>query len=532
MASKSVVGAQDDFSLDDLSLDSSPDFADLDNEMRLDDAGSAGGGLELGDDFKFDAGADGGGLDDTLDLDLKLDDAPQDSGSADLDLKLDDGGATGDDLNLDLGGGDQGGGGDLDLSLDEKGGDLDLNLDGDSKSGELDLDLGSGSSGDDLDLELGDTSEAGLDMNAEVNLDGGGDLDLNLDGVGTADAKSDGDVELDLDNLDLAIESSELPEGDEGAAISLDEPGEPSFSLDEPGGPSLSLDEPDEPSLSLDEPGQPSLEMGAATEEMLEQADADLGLSLDEPAPIPDAFSLATEDAALDEAPDQESEEFQAVPDVNLDDVDLNLGMAAATGEMEGEADLEPAGARVPIESASPDYFSGATEGFELPPLAPPEARGDVGAAPAEPFMAVPDVRLTEAEVMELNLGDLDQGAAAPASATAERQVSRPGTAAARAIGVNDMGRGGQSPAARAPMQSAVSQDILLSIPHMLSVQVGTVSLEGRDVANLAYGSVVQLNRAAGEPVDLLLDGKAIARGEIVLINGKNLGVRIVALSK
>jgi flagellar motor switch protein FliN/FliY len=81
-------------------------------------------------------------------------------------------------------------------------------------------------------------------------------------------------------------------------------------------------------------------------------------------------------------------------------------------------------------------------------------------------------------------------------------------------------------------MQSAVSQDILLSIPHMLSVQVGTVSLEGRDVANLAYGSVVQLNRAAGEPVDLLLDGKAIARGEIVLINGKNLGVRIVALSK
>jgi flagellar motor switch/type III secretory pathway protein FliN len=49
---------------------------------------------------------------------------------------------------------------------------------------------------------------------------------------------------------------------------------------------------------------------------------------------------------------------------------------------------------------------------------------------------------------------------------------------------------------------------------------------------NLSHGSVVPLNRAAGEPVDLTLDGKTIAQGEIVVINGRNLGVRIVSVSK
>ena len=43
---------------------------------------------------------------------------------------------------------------------------------------------------------------------------------------------------------------------------------------------------------------------------------------------------------------------------------------------------------------------------------------------------------------------------------------------------------------------------------------------------------ILEFGRTVGEPVDLMLEGKAIAQGEIVLINGKNLGVRIVAVSK
>jgi flagellar motor switch protein FliN/FliY len=61
---------------------------------------------------------------------------------------------------------------------------------------------------------------------------------------------------------------------------------------------------------------------------------------------------------------------------------------------------------------------------------------------------------------------------------------------------------------------------------------MGSVSLRGQDILDLNYGSVVPLDRSVGEPVDLVLEGRAIAQGEIVLINGKNLGVRIVAVNK
>jgi flagellar motor switch protein FliN/FliY len=61
---------------------------------------------------------------------------------------------------------------------------------------------------------------------------------------------------------------------------------------------------------------------------------------------------------------------------------------------------------------------------------------------------------------------------------------------------------------------------------------MGSVTLNGQDLMRLAYGSVVQLNQTVGDPVELVLEGRTIARGEVVLINGRNLGVRIVSLQK
>ena len=82
-------------------------------------------------------------------------------------------------------------------------------------------------------------------------------------------------------------------------------------------------------------------------------------------------------------------------------------------------------------------------------------------------------------------------------------------------------------------MQPAgISTEILLSIPHRVNVEMGSVAMNGKDILELDYGSVVPLDRGVGEPVSLVLEGKAIAQGEIVLINGKSLGVRIVAVSK
>ena len=88
------------------------------------------------------------------------------------------------------------------------------------------------------------------------------------------------------------------------------------------------------------------------------------------------------------------------------------------------------------------------------------------------------------------------------------------------------------APIAEAAPATAISKEILLSISHQVSVELGSVTLNGKELVDLTYGSVIPLERVVGEPVDLVLENKTIAQGEVVLINGKNLGVRIVALTQ
>ncbi|MBI3197623.1 MAG: FliM/FliN family flagellar motor switch protein, partial [Rhodospirillales bacterium] len=51
---------------------------------------------------------------------------------------------------------------------------------------------------------------------------------------------------------------------------------------------------------------------------------------------------------------------------------------------------------------------------------------------------------------------------------------------------------------------------------------VNGVSLNGKELLDISYGSVLPLERVIGEPVDLVLENKTIAQAEVVLINGKN----------
>lgn len=71
--------------------------------------------------------------------------------------------------------------------------------------------------------------------------------------------------------------------------------------------------------------------------------------------------------------------------------------------------------------------------------------------------------------------------------------------------------------------------EILLDIPLELSVELGRVSLLVQDVVDLSAGSIVELERAAGEPVDVLVNGRLVARGEVVVIED-NFGVRITEI--
>lgn len=68
--------------------------------------------------------------------------------------------------------------------------------------------------------------------------------------------------------------------------------------------------------------------------------------------------------------------------------------------------------------------------------------------------------------------------------------------------------------------------DFLLDIPLDISVELGRTSMFINDLLQLGQGSVIELNKLAGEPLEILVNQRLIARGEAVVVNEK-FGVRI-----
>ena len=74
----------------------------------------------------------------------------------------------------------------------------------------------------------------------------------------------------------------------------------------------------------------------------------------------------------------------------------------------------------------------------------------------------------------------------------------------------------------------AVSRDIdfLLDIPVEITVQLGTARMLIKELLQLGQGSVIELDKLAGEPMEILANSRLIARGEVVVVNEK-FGVRL-----
>lgn len=73
------------------------------------------------------------------------------------------------------------------------------------------------------------------------------------------------------------------------------------------------------------------------------------------------------------------------------------------------------------------------------------------------------------------------------------------------------------------------SIDLLLDIVLKVDVELGRSSMPVRDILSLGPGSVVELDRMAGEPVDVSINGTLIARGEVVVVDEK-FGVRVTEI--
>ncbi len=74
--------------------------------------------------------------------------------------------------------------------------------------------------------------------------------------------------------------------------------------------------------------------------------------------------------------------------------------------------------------------------------------------------------------------------------------------------------------------ENPVNFDVIMDVPVNISMEIGRTSINIRNLLQLNQGSIVELDRLAGEPLDVLVNGTLIARGEVVVVNEK-FGIRL-----
>ena len=74
--------------------------------------------------------------------------------------------------------------------------------------------------------------------------------------------------------------------------------------------------------------------------------------------------------------------------------------------------------------------------------------------------------------------------------------------------------------------QGDVNLDVILDIPITFAMEIGRTRLSIRNLLQLNQGSVIELDRLAGEPMDVLVNGTLVAHGEVVVVNEK-FGIRL-----
>jgi flagellar motor switch protein FliN/FliY len=102
-----------------------------------------------------------------------------------------------------------------------------------------------------------------------------------------------------------------------------------------------------------------------------------------------------------------------------------------------------------------------------------------------------------------------------PAGATAEPQV--------REAQFPDLAGAGKVPAGNGNL------DLVRDIQVNLQVELGRTDMSIQDILELTPGKVVELDRLAGEPLDIVVNGKLLAKGEVVVVD-ENFGVRITSI--
>ena len=73
--------------------------------------------------------------------------------------------------------------------------------------------------------------------------------------------------------------------------------------------------------------------------------------------------------------------------------------------------------------------------------------------------------------------------------------------------------------------------DLIMDVPLEVTVELGRTSKSIQEILDFAPGTIIELNKIAGEPIDVLVNGKYVAKGEVVVIE-ESFGVRITEIIK
>jgi flagellar motor switch protein FliN/FliY len=84
----------------------------------------------------------------------------------------------------------------------------------------------------------------------------------------------------------------------------------------------------------------------------------------------------------------------------------------------------------------------------------------------------------------------------------------------------------GEQKSAKPLSADEVKLEVILDVPVTLSLEIGRTKINIRNLLQLNQGSVVELDRFAGEPMDVLVNGTLVAHGEVVVVNDK-FGIRL-----
>ena len=73
--------------------------------------------------------------------------------------------------------------------------------------------------------------------------------------------------------------------------------------------------------------------------------------------------------------------------------------------------------------------------------------------------------------------------------------------------------------------------DLIMDVPLEVTVELGRTSKSIKEILDFTPGTIIELNRIAGEPIDVLVNGKYVAKGEVVIIE-ESYGIRITDIIK